>query len=90
MKIRSGFVSNSSSSSFVVNKGFLTSMQIEQIKNHRELGIQLGVMYSQTDYWVIDENEFELLGYTSMNNFDMEEFMEKIGVDMSKVHMRSD
>ncbi len=90
MKIRQGFVSNSSSSSFVINKGFLTPLQIEQIQNHRELGIQLGMMNSQTDYWVIDENEFELLGHTSLDNFNMSEFMKKIGVKMSKVHMRGD
>ena len=90
MKVRLGFVSNSSSSSFVVNKRFLTPLQIEQIQNHRELGIQLGIMYSQTDYWVIDENEFEIEGHTDMDNFDMNEFMEKIGVDMSKVHIGGD
>ena len=34
MKIRQGFVSNSSSSSFVINKINLSEKQIEQIKNH--------------------------------------------------------
>lgn len=33
MKIRNGFVSNSSSSSFVVAKVFLTKEQIEEVRN---------------------------------------------------------
>ena len=36
MKIRNGFVSNSSSSSFIIQKKFLSEHQIEQIYNHIE------------------------------------------------------
>jgi hypothetical protein len=35
MKTRSGFVSNSSSSSFIIEKRFLSPEQIKQIKNHK-------------------------------------------------------
>ena len=38
MKIRSGFVSNSSSSSFVLDKDMLSDEQIEMLKNHCHYG----------------------------------------------------
>jgi hypothetical protein len=37
MKIRNGFVSNSSSSSFVINTKNLSAQQIEAIRNHIEV-----------------------------------------------------
>ena len=37
MLIRAGFVSNSSSSSFIINKSFLTPFQIEVIKDYKNL-----------------------------------------------------
>ena len=84
MKIRCGFVSNSSSSSFVINSNDLTPNQMWKITNHREEGEKLGIEY--TDWaWSIDVNEDTISGYTSMDNFDMYEFLEKIGVDMNIV-----
>ena len=44
MKIRNGFVSNSSSSSFIINKENLTPNQIERIKNHIEVDVKQGMM----------------------------------------------
>lgn len=41
MKIRNGFVSNSSSSSFILNKKDLTAEQIEQIKNYVTESVRL-------------------------------------------------
>ena len=38
MKVRNGFVSNSSSSSFVIKKEDLSDLQIYLIKNHLEVG----------------------------------------------------
>jgi hypothetical protein len=68
MKIRTGFVSNSSSSSFIVRKAFLSEEEIARIKNHAGMA----------DGWpweILDMNSV-LVGYTSMDNFDMRGYVE--------------
>ena len=87
MKIRSGFVSNSSSSSFTISLDDLTAMQLILIKNHSEEGSKYGIAYPM-DSWNIYEEDHVLEGYTNMDNFDMKTFMERIGVDVSKVSWR--
>ena len=90
MKVRRGFVTNSSSSSFIIEKKYLTKNQILAIRNHRLLGEKIGIDYSTTDYWNIDENEDFITGDTYMDNFSMEDFLEKIGVDSSKINWGCD
>jgi hypothetical protein len=91
MKVRAGFVSNSSSSSFVIRREFLTTAQMECIKDHKEMSRRLCDQGTFKDYcgddeeWDISEDEFVLTGNTWMDNFDMAAFMQHIGVDMSKV-----
>jgi len=84
IKIRNGFVSNSSSSSFIISKNELTPKQIYSINNHIEIAVYLG-MKTWDSPWDISENEEHIKGYTYMDNFDMHEFLEKIGVDIDKV-----
>lgn len=84
MKIRTGFVSNSSSSSFVINKNYLSAEQIVLIKNHSEEGLKFDIPWAE-DAWFIEETENYIKGNTFMDNFDMRRFLERIGVDMDCV-----
>lgn len=105
MKVRIGFVSNSSSASFVLKMDGLTDYQIHMIENHiyfartmkrkkNELGEEydLGYMDEDRDAWqiTIDEEANEIHGYTIMTNFGMESFLQLIGIDMSKVEFTYD
>lgn len=84
MKIRQGFVSNSSSSSFVIPMSALTPEQLDKIHNHIEEGKKMGMeCCREGDAWDIQESTISLSTY--MDNFDMYHFLQAIGVDMDKV-----
>jgi len=89
MKIRNGFVSNSSSSSFVIQKNNLTVKQIEMIKNHSEEAKKIGMDYCD-DTWDIVETENTIEGFTFMDNFDMCNYLSKIGVSEKHIDMDND
>ena len=78
MKTRSGFVSNSSSSSFAIYKKYLTGEQIEKIRNHAEEAKGMG-LYDEP--WSIHETDLVIGGSTWMDNFDMHQFLREIGVN---------
>lgn len=80
MKIRRGFVSNSSSSSFVVSLRNLSLEQLCKILNYQIWGEKLGIEYAKSDAWNISIRHGMLCGDTFMDNFDMREFLDKIGV----------
>ena len=73
MKIRTGFVSNSSSASFVVPKSALTYLQGQQL-------LAYNTADENTDGWTVREDGDRLVGWTSMDNGDMEVYMRKIGI----------
>lgn len=87
MKIRSCFVSNSSSSSFIIHIKDLTEDQIKKIKKNNQ-DIQKGNSPGAvipTPCWDIEILTEVILGKTCMNNYDYCGFLESIGVDMDKV-----
>jgi len=87
MKQRNGFVSNSSSSSFIIERKNLSDDQVKSIRNHieyyNEHFSQLPGHYEQTDRdsWSIRIGEKSVSGYTYMDNFPMDELLERIGIN---------
>ena len=87
MKIRHDFVTNSSSSSFVIAKRRLDNDQILAINEHILLGKKMNMYYCHSsDEWDIDENDEYIGGYTCQDNFSMYDFLNKIGVNPEVVH----
>ena len=86
MKVRRGFVSNSSSSSFVVTVGALSTAQRVMICNHVEFSKLLHECdpsipaCRDDDRWSIHCDEHRIEGSTIMDNFSMYEFFDAIGV----------
>lgn len=83
MKIRTCFVSNSSSESFVVYRKGLTKSQRRRIVNAKTMAPRLFSNLSHLDClcdWVIIDKGREIHLYTSMNNFNMREYLEKLGL----------
>lgn len=85
MKTRNGFVSNSSSSSFIISKNLLSEWQINAIKNHAtSLWFKRNGCESY-DIWDISEDNLFVYGSTDMDNFSMGEFLSAIGVDPNTI-----
>lgn len=76
MKTRLGFVSNSSTSSFIIPRQHLSDAQIEMIRDHINIGKEVGAYSADNDNaWHIAVTEHSISGYTFMDNFDMGHFL---------------
>lgn len=89
MRLRCGLVSNSSSSSFVIKLSDLTPEQVEQIMNFREEAEQRNLSwYEHAEDWDVRKNDYFITGGTYLDNFQMEDLFEAIGVPADKVDWR--
>ena len=82
MKVRLGCVSNSSSSSFVLDKRRCTEEQLAAVRDHINYADDHFVGFYTSEYsaWDITEKIDELRGFTWMDNFDMKVFLDKLGI----------
>jgi hypothetical protein len=86
MKSRFGFVSNSSSSSFIIANYNLSLEQINKIVNHSSVAEKdMPEIDCPNDSWTIEVTYEHVQGYTYMDNFDMSTFLKNIGVDSKNI-----
>ena len=84
MKIRKGFVSNSSSTSFVICKSFLTNKQIKAISDaHLKWGSEGTYFGDNGDHFEEDDNYIAFEAYAIHDK--VIKLCEKIGVDTTKI-----
>lgn len=77
MKIRTGFVSNSSSSSFVISLSLLSGKQVTDLLAYPKR--------EDHDWWNIYIDEYYVTGSTIMDNGDLGDYMNKIGINKNIV-----
>ena len=89
MKLRLDFITNSSSSSFFINLDRITEVQKILILNH----IEVSKILKQNTYsephnaWKIQLKDDKIHGWTGMDNFDMYEFLQLIGINKDHIHI---
>ena len=93
MKIRTGFVSNSSSASFVLKKRGLSALQLRAVLNYAECTHELLRNEEEGQYaggWTLTQDDRTIKGDTMMDNFDFEWFLDAIGVPKRNYQYQKD
>jgi hypothetical protein len=83
MKTRQGFVSNSSSASFVIAKSLLTEAQLKGLMDYQ---------YSpaNVDGWSVTDNGEYIDGMTIMDNDSIDELFERLQIPPNHIRFTSD
>lgn len=83
MKQKLDFVTNSSSASFTLSKENLTDLQMDMVRNCKQISQELELPYSDWPWNIVETDEYFLLD-TTMDNFDMEDYLKRAGIDTDK------
>lgn len=82
MKIRNGFVSNSSSASFMVPKSSLNYAQGQML-------LEFGASDDNEDGWNVYEDKDCIRGFTIMDNEALDRWADKVGFPVSLLEWES-
>ena len=86
MKVRNGFVSNSSSASFLISKCELTVKQIEMINTFNEVDHENDP--EDGAYLTVLENEIAIMGWSDYGKHWLEDWLtDKVGIDIDNIAM---
>lgn len=81
MKTRLGFVSNSSSASFIVKKAFLDDDRQRIIDNYAEEALKSDLDWPEdASGWSMHDGGDHYEFYTTMDNFSLDEFFARHGI----------
>jgi hypothetical protein len=85
VKIKASFVTNSSSASMIIEKSVLNDFKIICLKHHIEAANLISkdplcCPHSMHDRWTIEEDRKYIYGFTSMDNFDMQWFLDALNI----------
>ena len=78
MKVRNGFVSNSSSASFIISKNILNKIQIKELLEYNN-------SKDNYDNWQIYEDQYYIRGDTIMDNSSISDLFTKLLIDHKQI-----